>query len=83
MPYRAEIINIGEEERNGAFILTLFGQIRNNFKVLYTKTDTCEITQATLDSTFDNKAAFIEYSTIALRDNLEAMINKLQHLDSQ
>ena len=76
MNYKAEIMNIGEEEKKGSFVLTLFGQIRHDFKVVFTKTDTFEIDLNVLEKTFGDKDSFIEYPTDSLKKYLELLIKQ-------
>jgi hypothetical protein len=76
MNWKAEILNLGEGEKKGSFFLTLMGQIRYDFKVLYTETRTYEIDLKVFQQTFGDKDSFIEHSTDSLKKYLELLIKQ-------
>lgn len=76
MNWKAEILNLGEGEKKGSFFLTLMGQIRYDFKVIYTETRTFEIDLAIFEQTYGDKNSFIELSTGTLKKHLDLLIEQ-------
>jgi hypothetical protein len=76
MNWKAEILNLGEGEKKGSFFLTLMGQIRYDFKVIYTETRTFEIDLEIFEQTYGAKDAFIEYATDTLKKYLDNLIEQ-------
>jgi hypothetical protein len=74
--WKAEILNLGEGEKKGSFFLTLMGQIRNGFKVLYTETRSYEIDLKVLEQTFGTTDSFVGHSTDTLQKQLELLIKQ-------
>ena len=76
MNYRAEILTFDEGEKKGSFFLTLMGQIRYDFKVLYTETRIFEIDLTVLQLTYGEKNSFIKHSTVTLQEYFELLIEQ-------
>lgn len=64
------------KKKKGLFVLTLFGQIRYGFTIVFTKTDTFEIDLNVLEKTFVDKESFINHSTNTLNSYLELLIEQ-------
>jgi hypothetical protein len=76
MNWKAEILNLGDGEKKGSFFLTLMGQIRYDFKVLYTETRTFEIDLKIFEQLYGEQNSFVEYSADTLKKDLELLIEQ-------
>jgi hypothetical protein len=76
MNWKAEILNLGEGKKKGSFFLTLMGQIRCDFKVLYTETRTYEIDLKVFEQTFGDTDSFIDHAIDSLKKYLELLIKQ-------
>ncbi len=76
MNWKAEILNLGEGEKKGSFFLTLMGQIRYGFKVIYTETRIFEIDLKVFKQAYGEKDSFIEHSSAILKKYLELLIEQ-------